>query len=304
MSNAPNIGRYTMITRRGRGHGLFALEDIPSGTPILTKVALFIIRNIDEEFLDGNVRAIQGKARQHPEFRQLSCPWTRRTDRGRFEINNSHVSTNADDTVNRGIFLQASRINHSCTPNAYFTWNHEIERLIVYAINNMARNDEILVSYHTNDYYMTKIQRQAEFEETYGFHCTCQACQTDTEFGIASDVRRSRVRILDDRIHQNQERDSQRQRSQQLSDISELLLLIRGECLIYPQLSDTYGYLVKWFRRELEQIGTETDNNAHVALRAGALQIIQKKLELDVMCTGNNSPVVEETLMLFEDFEE
>lgn len=66
-------------------------------------------------------------------------------------------------------------------------------------------------------------------------------------------------------------------------------------------MADVYGKLVTWCDNEFEQAGADTSNSARVFARTEALQAIRKKLELDVICTGYDSPEVMETLRLVRD---
>ena len=98
-----------------------------------------------------------------------------------------------DDTC--GIFLQCSRFNHSCSPNARYSWNPEIKRLRIYALRDIARGEEILVSYLSsrNVYGSTRAERQARLQ-LRGFTYNCVVCtQPET---VASDERRVRVKEL------------------------------------------------------------------------------------------------------------
>jgi hypothetical protein len=46
-----------------------------------------------------------------------------------------------------GLFLEASRINHSCQPNAQHTWNASLGRLTVHALRDIEAGREITISY-------------------------------------------------------------------------------------------------------------------------------------------------------------
>ena len=77
-----------------------------------------------------------------------------------------------------GIFLNISRINHSCRPNAFFTWNSLRQKGTIYALDNIQRNVEIVIEYiaDTDTSFGNGQHRRKEYDDAYGFKCECGAC--------------------------------------------------------------------------------------------------------------------------------
>ena len=62
----------------------------------------------------------------------LYCPLEKRetkTAKRTFDANSFEVDENTE-----GVFLRASRFNHSCTPNAHVQYNAKLHRLTIHAI--------------------------------------------------------------------------------------------------------------------------------------------------------------------------
>ena len=78
------------------------------------------------------------------------------------------------NSLSAGIFLHASRINHSCTRNAENTWNAALGKLTIYAIRNIEPGSEITISYLEG--FMPYNQRQASLLSAFGFRCVCERC--------------------------------------------------------------------------------------------------------------------------------
>jgi len=78
--------------------------------------------------------------------------------------------------IGTGCFTQFAMINHSCTPNAIiqFTAGDADRRMIVRAIRNIERDEEITVSYI--DVMQSTQKRQKILQEMYGFRCRCSRC--------------------------------------------------------------------------------------------------------------------------------
>ena len=151
------ISRSTAV--RGKGHGWKAIKDIEPGTPIFDERAIFWVyenTNIDishEQNFGG--------------FAELTCPSspnTPATPQRRFDANNFEMGKGRNRRKKNGNFPQASRINHSCVPNAHFAWNPDLGpsgdkgRLTVYAIVFISKDAEILINYRAEDFLKTRHQ--------------------------------------------------------------------------------------------------------------------------------------------------
>ncbi|KAI1136892.1 SET domain-containing protein [Hypoxylon sp. FL0543] len=91
-----------------------------------------------------------------------------------------------------GIFPKFSRINHSCVPNATFVFNPETERVDVYALKEIKSDEEITVAYF--DIVAPSSERR-ETLESFGFTCTCAACE-----GPEQEIRDSRRQRLSEML--------------------------------------------------------------------------------------------------------
>lgn len=107
--------------------------------------------------------------------------------------------TNAMGCENGGaVFETASRFNHSCIPNAYFSWSKANGVEQIYAIRDIEAGEEITLSYCDPLYEYS--QRCWEFQH-YDFTCLCPACSDlddPNSFGAKSRQRRWRLAELED----------------------------------------------------------------------------------------------------------
>lgn len=77
-------------------------------------------------------------------------------------------------TTHRALFLLLSRCNHSCNPNAVWSWDVSTLSLTVTALRPIALGEEITISYIPLDGDHTV--RQQALKDVYGFDCTCDEC--------------------------------------------------------------------------------------------------------------------------------
>lgn len=97
------------------------------------------------------------------------------------------------------IFEFASRFNHSCIPNAFFSWNSIKNEERIYASRAIETGEEITLSYV--DPFCEPSQRRWELQH-YGFVCGCLACvdlDDEESFGAKSRERRFRLAELEER---------------------------------------------------------------------------------------------------------
>ena len=170
----------------GKGLGMFARKHIPRGTRILADECLFNLPAPKALLIDIERTFEQLPKRQQEAYKKLKCP----DHPGRSPVVRIWEANCFRMGQGGGIFLRASRINHSCTPNANFDWNAKIRRETVHAIIDIPINEEITVSYcmpHTDIYH-----RQKRLEP-YGFNCACISCSQDIVAGRISEARRCRM---------------------------------------------------------------------------------------------------------------
>lgn len=273
--------------------------NIPRGTPILSEQVFLSVSN------GTNVRRAPT---EDARFTALGGP-AGMTRQQRFDANSFEMENNR-----RGIFLEASRFNHSCRPNAFFAWNGKSNRLTVHAIVDIPEDTELFINYHARDYLETTLDRQQELRGTYGFTCTCAACNSRTRFGIASQNRRAQMRILEQNIDRDQKpnrphlnQNHPQKRNQVLANLRNFSLLLEWEGLFYPQLADVYGKAITWYRIEMDLADNGVASARYQSgrpkesLRGAALKVARRKLDYDVACNGHDSPVVLEMLKLIEE---
>ncbi|KAI0117005.1 hypothetical protein F4814DRAFT_414855 [Daldinia grandis] len=103
----------------------------------------------------------------------------------------NNVQLGPDGKYGSGIFSLYTRINHSCVPNAYNSWNPTLERLTIHAIHDIKAGEQIFVDYIGNT-CRTRKQRGVSLHIAWGITCNCAACTDDT-----LDQLRYRMLVLD-----------------------------------------------------------------------------------------------------------
>lgn len=270
---------YIIKASPGKGLGMFAAVNIEKGTRILAEKPFFsLVERPELSESDGyaldEISEAFGRLSvgDQDKYMSLHCP--ERPDC------NALVSIYEANCYEMGsgacICLDASRINHSCIPNAHFSWNTNIERETLHAVNDIFKGEEITISYCPA--IRTFDERKSNLE-SYFFTCRCPACRTDERFGIKSQIRRLQMHDLDHKIADFQidaeaAREEYDERNEEPA-ILKLVELMDKEGLVYDK-SQAY--------RDAAECALKR------GLRERALEYAGKELDVEFCCVGRDAP--------------
>ncbi|QSS65399.1 SET domain-containing protein [Histoplasma capsulatum] len=189
---------YTIKELPGKGLGCFAMTMIPKGTRIILEEPLFTVPSMATDLQSMEMVFLKqlkslSKMQQHMFF----------------SLHNAHkdkcspvigtIKTNAMPFGARGsegaIFPSAARINHSCKPNSQNTWNRNLERLTIHSFKDIEEGEELTIAYVDGTELYD--ERQAYFEEAFGFRCQCEVCAVPREESRKRDRRLEEMARLD-----------------------------------------------------------------------------------------------------------
>lgn len=190
------IPGFRIADAGAKGLGVFALRQFHRGDLIVSEPPLFSLRDGGGNF--AVLSAIRGLSPE--KLQQYESLVNAHAESGRFEdplMGIFWTNSLQMDQDHSGIFVQASRFNHSCSPNARYSWNPAINRFRIYALRDIACGDEILESYLSsrNVYGSTRAARQARLAR-YAFTCACVVCGLPEPAAAANDRRRMKITEL------------------------------------------------------------------------------------------------------------
>lgn len=183
----------------GKGKGVFATQDIDPGTVIMVDNAAITVR------LSSPPGAIdQAVSDLGPEER---ADFFALHDGGRTESSKALRIFRANFFDNDGtgfLFLRASRVNHSCAPNAsmHATWTGRVEDGISFARQQVAASktiksgEEICITYRVWYESLPSWHRRAVTLQHYGFVRTCECCMLGPSQLLLSDTLRRIIGAL------------------------------------------------------------------------------------------------------------
>lgn len=102
-----------------------------------------------------------------------------------FEYRHNASEGQLPDCIGDALFYRASRINHSCSPNARWEliWDELSARLNIhiFAISDIASGDEVFYSYRQMPYSdekprISRAQRRRWLKTHFDFDCVCSSC--------------------------------------------------------------------------------------------------------------------------------
>ncbi|KAF9264285.1 SET domain-containing protein [Marasmius fiardii PR-910] len=181
--------------RRSAGYGILATRNIPRGGVILVERPVLVVSsttfaagdNVDQ-LLDSNVRtAVFNLTDAH------TTKSTESTLEGILKTNGLKVEIGSKKCI--GLFLDMSRVNHSCGPNAMWRWDPFSFSVVLEAVRPISSGSEITIPYI--DCLQPRSERRRQLKVLYGFDCFCQHCDVHwsaSKVSAQSDVNRQELR--------------------------------------------------------------------------------------------------------------
>ncbi|KAK0191879.1 SET domain-containing protein [Armillaria mellea] len=191
---APSEQIYFVKDAGDKGLGAFATRDIQRGDLILTEQPLLAFPNESPSPIE--FRLVMEKHSPKDLLTFLS-------------LKNAHPHEDTIHGIYRtnafaggGIVIQASRFNHSCRPNARYSYHEATNRQRIFALAHIPKGEEIFVAYLSsrNMYGATRNQRQMVLRDKHNFVCSCAACGLSRQLSLESDRRRLEIRSIWDRM--------------------------------------------------------------------------------------------------------
>ena len=119
----------------GKGKGTFAKQFIPKGTRLISERS--ILRMSSNDFNDENLKNMVNNL-------DLYFPICQPEEALRQKYIVNHFSLSVPQIA---ICLQGSRINHSCIPIVYSSWNDKKDHFMIHAVSDIQGGDEVTISY-------------------------------------------------------------------------------------------------------------------------------------------------------------
>ncbi|EJP61138.1 SET domain-containing protein 5 [Beauveria bassiana ARSEF 2860] len=184
---------YAIRPISGKGQGLVATSKIHKGARILSEAPIFKVRRDEHNhqvFNDQIVSALKSLDRDRQRaFFSLHNVYGKSHTIARTNV--LPVGSEADEG---GLFLEASRINHSCRHNAQNTWNENIGRLTIHALCDIEEGQEITISYLSRR--MEYTERRRLLQAKFCFDCECELCLLPPSHREESDHRLSKIQAI------------------------------------------------------------------------------------------------------------
>lgn len=190
---------YVLSDTAGQGLGAFANRKFRRGDLILLEEPLYTTSHAaSPQIIEAAVARLTDDERA--QLMELSNVFTGVFGNPFVGIHKTNAFAATDDHA--VMCTRASRFNHSCHPNARYSWHAPTKTFRIYALQDIADGDEIFVSYLSsrNVYGSSGAHRQARLKTTLRFACTCIACTLPADKQSVSDRRRQQISRLWDSV--------------------------------------------------------------------------------------------------------
>ncbi|KAE9367180.1 SET domain-containing protein [Stipitochalara longipes BDJ] len=201
MADAPasRDGLYTIEHIMGKGLGFVATSKISNGTRILLERPLFKAPGSTEDISSAEIIVLR-EVKSLTKEQQLAFFALQNVQGRKCTPELGIVITNMlplGESNGGGLFLKASRINHSCQPNAQHAWNDVLGHLTVHALRDIEADDEITISY-ISGVSPGYAERQRHLMDAFSFSCACELCSLPLPARAGSDYRLEQIRSINE----------------------------------------------------------------------------------------------------------
>ena len=187
------------------------MRDVPAGEVILSEPPLFTVFGDGCHY--GQKCALRAAAARLSDL-ELAAFLKLRPDANKsgstadrihaLFASNAYTLTPRGD---RGVFLDASRVNYSCTPNVCIAWEPSIGRLQVRAVRDVKKGQELGVA--QVELIATRAERQKEAKQLWGgAGCACPTCSGSNAEIRKSDARRREIASIREKVTSGSFHDS------------------------------------------------------------------------------------------------
>ncbi|GAA5993209.1 hypothetical protein JCM5350_005034 [Sporobolomyces pararoseus] len=168
---------YKIVTTAEKGMGIVATRDIKAGEIIFAEKPLLKFNCLmkdgemdDSVIVDERLKELSAQDRK--AFDSLSIARSLRSKKKSIGIWRTNAYEFGDGA---GIFLTASRFNHSCRPTVDRLWNEEDGKAYFIAFRDVQEGEELCTDY--TGMYRRRHEREQHLYFSYGFKCDCQVCR-------------------------------------------------------------------------------------------------------------------------------
>ncbi|KAL6299885.1 hypothetical protein BKA93DRAFT_819723 [Sparassis latifolia] len=280
--NANLPGGFTLRPVNGKGLGAFASRPFRRGDLVLTDPPLYIVENPDNGGRIHQGKVITAVKRLSAADKQVFLSLMNvYADTGRFPnpILGIH-DTNAFQVggYDSALCIVASRFNHSCSPNARYSWHAASGRLRIYALRDIAVGGELLVSYISSRRVYGSVfrERQQRLSMSHGFTCSCATCTLPKKDRLSSDQRRKELtRIWESIPYYNPGQTADRLRAivravrlldeeGYAADADDFTIDAAGICACHSDWASVEYWAMKTYETRVAEFGEDSDRAAEV----------------------------------------
>ena len=260
-----------------------AARRIPRGKLILREKLLFSVESLEEADIKAAVDTLSVGHRV--KFYRLASASGLRDALSIFETNGFRLHSAAYDDLpaelqkarkvgEHGLFLQASRLNHSSKPNACFNWNPLSEQLTIRALRVIEKGEEITLDYLVD----TQLAPPEERYEELG-HYELPHEELDC-FSEEDNAKRSHLRSIPERV-----REAIANNPQAENPVEGLLGDLEAPESVYPSQADICEEAKTIYWEKCDRV----PKSQICEMKRRALQFGEKALEQHILATSEDS---------------
>jgi len=191
-----NCRCHDIVDSKGKGKGMVVRRNIEEGEIIVKEKPLFVVktpysaRSLVDHLAEIRKHVSKLEEEVRDDFYELAIARPELCTKGPgdsklfgvFQANSielTDLDRKKTKSLGAALFLTISRINHSCLPNAVWSYNINKKMLEVRASRHIAEGEEVFVCYC--DSSAMGEERRKYLEARFNFQCDCKVCSLEDE---------------------------------------------------------------------------------------------------------------------------
>lgn len=189
----------------GKGEGLVATRDLKAGEIFLQETPTILLSKTEARLI--NVKEMEDMKKrfgalpigQRDEVLKLHSRNGLNTGDKGLELDIFYTNSVQCGKQGFGLFLNFSKINHSCNPNANHFWIEDSKKKASLALRDIKKGEELTICY--GPHLLPRDERRDHLLRHYHFICMCETCSLDGMERVKSDRARKLIgEVITDHI--------------------------------------------------------------------------------------------------------
>ena len=202
----PRCQPWKIVSVEGKGKGVIATRKIKKGDVVMMEKPVLVLDKGGNNYNPEDLSFTEQFMKQPKKIREeiLDLHHERPEESNFllklfdiFNCNNIGIDVGIGSSSGQAVYLNISRLNHSCSPNV--VWSYKRSNMImkeVRALRDIDVGEELSATYLGNNVFATSSERRIQLQKSWKFECKCRLCNLPDDEQEENDKKRMMMNKL------------------------------------------------------------------------------------------------------------